>query len=228
MYVKVLQNCIFATLIFSSKGFPQKEILPENISSNNSLRQNTSPLNGPSENFPPDTTPLNIPPSNGPPDNVSLNNETLDFSPENIPPDDGLSENGQPEDDEAFDNADGMPNDMPDDMTDDMPDGMPDSMPDDMPDDMPGDMLDDTFQDGADFAGVSENILPQLPNSNEILDRNRPEAGFDLTYDEMMKLKLWPDALIPYYIDVHSFSGKVLSVTICIRPLLDKVVFHDA
>ncbi|CAH1645123.1 unnamed protein product [Spodoptera littoralis] len=36
------------------------------------------------------------------------------------------------------------------------------------------------------------------------------EPGFDLTQEEIVKFKLWPDGLIPYYIDVVSFSDKIL------------------
>lgn len=48
----------------------------------------------------------------------------------------------------------------------------------------------------------------QLSSERELLDRNKPEPGFDLSHEEMMKFKLWPNAFIPYYIDVPSFSGK--------------------
>ncbi|CAH1645124.1 unnamed protein product [Spodoptera littoralis] len=36
------------------------------------------------------------------------------------------------------------------------------------------------------------------------------EPGFDLTQEEIVKFKVWPDGLIPYYIDVVSFSDKIL------------------
>lgn len=32
--------------------------------------------------------------------------------------------------------------------------------------------------------------------------------GFDLTEQEIEKFKLWPSGIIPYYIDLYSFSGK--------------------
>lgn len=33
------------------------------------------------------------------------------------------------------------------------------------------------------------------------------EPGFDLSDEEIRKLKLWPQGVIPYYIDVISFNG---------------------
>ncbi|XP_026738323.1 uncharacterized protein LOC113501392 [Trichoplusia ni] len=36
------------------------------------------------------------------------------------------------------------------------------------------------------------------------------EPGFDLSDEEIRKLKLWPQGVIPYYIDVISFNDKVL------------------
>ncbi|KAJ0181636.1 hypothetical protein K1T71_002358 [Dendrolimus kikuchii] len=40
------------------------------------------------------------------------------------------------------------------------------------------------------------------------------EPGFDFTENEMKKFKIWPKGVIPYYIDVLSFSDKVLRDTI--------------
>lgn len=39
------------------------------------------------------------------------------------------------------------------------------------------------------------------------VDKN-DEPGFDLTPEEMKTFKIWKDGVIPYYIDVVSFSGK--------------------
>ncbi|XP_035446607.2 zinc metalloproteinase nas-6-like [Spodoptera frugiperda] len=67
---------------------------------------------------------------------------------------------------------------------------------------------------GADFQQpiLSSDLTRRLLLEGD--DENRysinEEPGFDLTPEEIKKFKLWPDGIIPYYIDVVSFSDKVL------------------
>lgn len=59
---------------------------------------------------------------------------------------------------------------------------------------------------------TSNNWFVDVLNENtggrvSILDFNKP--GFDYDQNEMIKLKIWPQGIIPYFIDEISF-GKLL------------------
>ncbi|CAH0700813.1 unnamed protein product [Spodoptera exigua] len=52
--------------------------------------------------------------------------------------------------------------------------------------------------------------IMQLGEDDEVEFLNNDEPGFDLTEDEIDKFKIWRGGVIPYYIDVVSFSDKAL------------------
>ncbi|XP_022820596.1 protein SpAN-like [Spodoptera litura] len=67
---------------------------------------------------------------------------------------------------------------------------------------------------GAEFQQpISKSDLARriyLHGDDQIRYSINDEPGFDLTKEEIDKFKVWPDGIIPYYIDVVSFSDKIL------------------
>lgn len=189
MYAKLLQICILAISIYISIG-------------KISYRDNDEPADGEEEpkydgNAAPDYD--NAPPgsegANGAEPNVGIG---LDYAGSN--PEDANDDSGNIFDDEGQQNA-----------TYDDGDGNDDAGPEYENNNAYDDAEYLTSELDYDYTGGKITPL-KMPGSTEMLDRNTPELGFDLSYDEMMKLKMWPDALIPYYIDVYSFNGKFHSI----------------
>lgn len=217
MYAKVLQICIFTFSIFISEGIPQDYDKSPTLE-NESDKKAEDAISGQADDDaasdhaarppePDDAGGFNdTRPNNG------ATGEIGDGSPENAGEyhDDAGSDHGSAgaENDEAGGN-DGAENDYgPAGAENDEAGGY--DGPNDDDDDENGyesqDQQLDNEERGSGYDDQGPLVL-KVPSSNEILNTNKPEAGFDLSQDEIKKLKLWQDALIPYYIDVHSFNG---------------------
>ncbi|XP_037297557.1 zinc metalloproteinase nas-28-like [Manduca sexta] len=58
------------------------------------------------------------------------------------------------------------------------------------------------------FDSASDDIESIVKVKN--VETTKDEPGFDLTDEEIVKFNIWPQGVIPYYIDVYSYNDKVL------------------